>query len=124
MRKILHLFIVLIVTVLMFSNCQDKEPSLVKIFIRNADGNIMSEVDVRLIADQVNSPAHSDKQLTNQAGYALFNLDTYFAANFEKREAKAADFIVYIKKDAGLQLVGDLRARGNQTTEETFKLDN
>jgi hypothetical protein len=109
--------------ILSFSSCQEDAPSLVKIYIRNAAGNIMSEVDVRLIADQVNSPAFSDEALTNQSGYALFNLDTYFAANFEKREAKAADFIVYVMTDNGLQLVGDLRARGNQTTEETFNLD-
>lgn len=123
MKKSISVFLLLSLMILTFNSCQDKEPSLVKIFIRNADGNIMSEVDVRLIAEQINSPAHSDQTFTNQAGYALFNLDTYFAANFEKREAKAADFIVYVKTNAGLQLVGELRARGNQTTEETFKLD-
>ncbi len=116
-------FLLLVGLLLSMNACQDDTPSLVKIYIRTADGNIMSEVDVRLIADQVNSPAHSDKQFTNQAGYALFNLDIYFAANFEKREAKAADFIVYVRTDEGLKLVGDLRARGNQTTEATFLLD-
>lgn len=123
MKRYVSLFLTLSLMLIVFVGCQDKEPSLVKIYIRNADGNIMSEVDVRLIADQINSPSHSDQELTNQAGYVLFNLDMYFASNFEKREPKAADFIVYVKTNAGLQLVGELRARGNQTTEETFKLD-
>lgn len=123
MKNAFTLILLITLTLLTFNSCKEDEPSLVKIYIRNAGGNIMSEVDVRLIADQVNSPAYSDEGLTNQAGYVVFNLDTYFAANFEKREAKAADFIVYVKTDNGLQLVGELRARGNQTTEETYNLD-
>lgn len=106
----------------LFTGCEDRDPSILKIFIRNENKNILSGIDVRIVADLYSTPKHNDKGETNQAGYALFNLDDFFESNFEPKEAKVGDFKVYIQRQEGLELVGDVRVRGYQTTEETFIL--
>ena len=108
----------------LFTSCEDRDPSILKVFIRNEDKNILSGIDVRIVADLYSTPKHNDKAETNQAGYALFNLDDFFEANFESKEAKVGDFKVYIQRGSGLELIGDVRVRGYQTTEETFILED
>lgn len=123
MKALISLLFV-IASVFLFSSCEDRDPSLLKIYIRDANKNIISGMDVRIVALVANYPAHNDKANTNQAGYALFNLDDYFETNFEPKEAKVADFRVYVQRGSGLELKGDVRVRGYQTTEETFILED
>lgn len=111
---------VLIAAFTSLSGCQEKEPSLLKIYLRTAEGNIVSDVDIILIADEYSTPKYNDEETTNQAGYALFNLDMHFKT-YDK-EAKAGDFKINARIN-GVTYLGTVRARGYTTTEETFYLD-
>lgn len=110
----------LLATIVSFSGCQEKEPSLLKIYLRTADGNIVSDVDVILIADEYSTPKYNDEETTNQSGFALFNLDMHFKTY--GKEAKAGDFKINARVN-GVTYLGTVRARGYTTTEETFYLD-
>lgn len=100
--------------------CQEKDPALLKINLLNSEGDFVSEVDVIIIADEYSTPEYNDEATTNQAGYALFNLDQHFSTY--GKEVKAGDFKINARIN-GVTYLGTVRARGYRTTEETFYLD-
>lgn len=110
----------LLVSFTALNGCQEKDPSLLKIYLRTADGNIVSDVDIILIADEYSTPEYNDEQTTNQSGFALFDLDMHFKTY--GKEAKAGDFKINARVN-GVTYLGTVRARGYTTTEETFYLD-
>ena len=110
----------LLVSFTALNGCQEKDPSLLKIYLRTADGNIVSDVDIILIADEYSTPEYNDEQTTNQSGFALFDLDMHFKTY--GKEAKAGDFKINARIN-GVTYLGTVRARGYTTTEETFYLD-
>lgn len=110
----------LLVSFTALNGCQEKDPSLLKIYLRTAEGNIVSDVDIILIADEYSTPEYNDEQTTNQSGFALFDLDMHFKTY--GKEAKAGDFKINARVN-GVTYLGTVRARGYTTTEETFYLD-
>lgn len=110
----------LLVSFTALNGCQEKDPSLLKIYLRTAEGNIVSDVDIILIADEYSTPEYNDEQTTNQSGFALFDLDMHFKTY--GKEAKAGDFKINARIN-GVTYLGTVRARGYTTTEETFYLD-
>lgn len=114
--KLLSL-VVLAVAFTSISGCQEKKTALLKIHLKTGESDPIPEMDVILIADQYSTPKYDDEAITNEEGYALFNLDMHFKTY--GKEVKAGDFKIYIRLN-GISYLGTVRARENTTTEETF----
>lgn len=123
MKKITAVLFLLFVTTIVIVSCKNKEPSIVKIFVRNANNQLISDARVIIIAD-VNSepatPAYVDTVLTNNGGFASFNLQPLFDT-YSKDDDKLAFFDIIVKFD-GKQANGEIRSRAHVTAVETIIL--
>ena len=83
-----------------FSGCKKPESTL-KVFVRDSNTTLVGEgASVTIISDGSSSPAttlHTDKVLTNSQGVAIFNLETFFAA--QKATSRDGYFDIIATKD-------------------------
>lgn len=120
MRKLAYLS--MIALLLVISACKNKNPSVIKVFVRSSNNELMSNAKVIIIAD-VNSnpptPAYVDTVMTNTSGFAYFEMDEYFDGLGKDQTTGYFDIIA--KKDAA-QGEGYLHARAHITSVETVFL--
>ncbi len=104
------------------SACKDKDPSVLKVFVRSYNNELLQNARVIIVADQFSNPAtppHVDTVLTNSSGYALFNMDEFFEG--KKKEEATGYFDIKVKRDL-LQGVGYVRCRAHITAVETVAI--
>ena len=107
----------------MFSGCESKDPSVLKIFVRSANNELQSGAKVVVIGDVNSNPptnAYVDTVVTNQSGFASFSMDDYFN---NAGESTTGYFDLIIKKD-DKTAEGRVRCREHITTVETIFLPN
>jgi hypothetical protein len=107
---------------LVVNSCKNDDPSVVKIFVRSSNNELMSNAKVIIIAD-VNSnpatPAYVDTVMTNTSGYAYFEMDKFFDG-LDKGESTGY-FDILARKDVS-EGTGYMRARAHIVTVETVFL--
>ena len=67
-------------------SCNNKEPSGVKIFVRNAENKLVNGARVVIVADipaNESSIEHVDTVLTNESGFAVFSLKSKWSGNWQ-----------------------------------------
>jgi hypothetical protein len=104
-------------------SCKNKNPSVVKVFVRSASNELMSGVKVIIIGDPSSNPAtqeYIDTVITNGSGFAYFNVQPYYDAAGEK-DNPVAYFDVIAKTDL-IQELGYIRSRVHTTAVETIFL--
>lgn len=104
-------------------SCKNKNPSVVKIFVRSSSNELVSGAKVIIIGDPSSSPttqAYIDTVITNGSGFAYFNVQPYYDAAGEK-DNPVAYFDVIAKTDL-LQENGYIRSRVHTTAVETIFL--
>jgi hypothetical protein len=102
--------------------CKEKDPSIIKIFVRSNANALVSDARVVIIGDINSNPPtreYVDTLLTNASGFAEFNMEDYYGAKPKKGETGYFDIVV--KKDTRVA-EGRIRARANITNVETIKL--
>lgn len=105
-----------------FQGCKEKDPSIIKIFVRSNANALVTDARVIIIGDVNSNPPTRefvDTLITNTSGFAEFNMEAYFGEKPKKGETGYFDIIV--KKDLK-QAEGRIRARANITSVETVKL--
>lgn len=111
-------------SVYVLSSCKNSDPSILKIFVRSANNELLEGVQVVIIGDLSSNPptnAYVDTLFTNASGYAEFNMETYFSASGTGNSAAYFDVIAKNDAKSGTAYV---RCRRNLTTVETIFLMN
>jgi hypothetical protein len=107
---------------LVLNACKNDDPSVLKVFVRSSNNELMSNAKVIIIAD-VNSdpatPAYVDTVMTNSSGFAYFEMDDFFDGL--DKDQTTGYFDIIAKKDVS-EGSGYVRARAHIVTVETVYL--
>lgn len=116
-------YIGMIAMLLVLSACKNKNPSVLKVFVRSSNNELMQNAKVIIIAD-VNSnpptPSYVDTVMTNSSGFAYFEMDDFFDG-LDKGESTGY-FDIVAKKDVR-QGDGYVHCRAHITSVETVYLE-
>lgn len=120
-RKIGYLSLISILLVL--SSCK-KDPSILKVFVRSENNELVNNAKVVIIAD-VNSdpatPAYVDTVQTNSSGFAYFDMEEFFSKLGKKETTGYFDVIA--KKEPA-QGAGYIRCRAHITNVLTVVIED
>ena len=122
MKKLSFLFTI-ILSVAFLNSCKNKEPSIVKIYVRSSSNALIEGAKVIIVGDQSSNPstfAYVDTVITNNAGYASFFLDPHFELGGDDYDV--AYFDVIVKTNALDVGSGYVRTRVHTTAVETVFL--
>ena len=115
-------FALLALTVLslgFLQSCKNKEPSIIKIYVRTNSNAVAPGVKVILIGDQSSDPktnAFVDTLVTNESGFAEFNMQDHFDEGDKDYDV---GYYRVIAKTPTLYGEGYVRARVHTTAVET-----
>lgn len=108
---------------LIVSACKNKKPSVLKVFVRSSNNELVQNAKVIIIAD-VNSnpptPAYVDTVMTNSSGFAYFAMEEFFDG-LEKGKTTGY-FDIIAKKDVR-EASGYVHCRAHITSVETVHLE-
>ena len=119
MKKLL--FLPICIGLLILSSCESKDPSILKVYVRNSTNSLVDNARVVVIGDQQSNPATMDfvdTIYTNSSGFATINMDQYFdkLPNSNKNTTGYFDLIVDKDTTSG---VGQVKCKSHTTTVET-----
>ncbi len=86
MKKLFTLFTIILTLTLVIAGCKEK-PSLLRVYVRKNDNNLLDKglyAKVLVSSDANSTPPttkFSDSKMTNDASFAEFNLDSFFATH-------------------------------------------
>lgn len=103
-------------------SCKNKDPSVVKIYVRSASNQLVQGAKVIIIGDVNSNPvtnSYVDTIITNGSGFALFNVEPYYEAATEDQTVAYFDVIA---KTSTKTTEGYVRSRVNTTAVETVYL--
>lgn len=116
-------FVSITAMLLALNSCKNKDPSVIKVFVRSSSNELQDNAKVIIIAD-VNSdpetPAYVDTVMTNSSGFAYFEMDEFFDGLDKDQETGYFDIVA--KKDTR-QGTDYIKARGHITTVSTVYLE-
>lgn len=116
------IFVLLVLAIGFTQSCKNKEPSVVKIFVRSGSNELMEGAKVVIVGDPSSSPAtesYVDTVITNGSGFATFNVEPYYEAVGDDVEVAHYDIIVKTATKTGF---GYIRSRIHTTAVETVFL--
>jgi hypothetical protein len=105
----------------MVSGCKNKELSVLKIYIRSKNNELLADTKVVIIGDVNSNPPtkeYVDTASTNASGFATFDMQPYFDLVGGK-ENPTGYFDIVFKKDSKTGS-GRIRSRVHITTVETL----
>lgn len=121
LRKISY--VGMIAALFFMSGCKKKDPSVLKVFVRSSNNELVSGAKVVIIADVSSdppTPAYTDTVLTNSSGFAYFEMDEFFEP-LPKKE-KTGYFDILAKRETS-QGEGYVRCRAYITSVKTVYLE-
>ena len=101
-------------------SCKNKDPSVIKVFVRSASNELISGAKVIIIGDVNSNPetlSYVDTVITNGSGFAYFNLEDHFSEGDKDYEVGYFDVIA---KQGSKQAEGYVRCRIHTTAVETI----
>ncbi|TNF45750.1 MAG: hypothetical protein EP305_13095 [Bacteroidetes bacterium] len=126
MKKGLSMSVLSVMGLLVFltlSGCESKDPSVLKIFVRSMNNELITGAQVIVIGDLSSNPPtnpYVDTVLTNESGFAAFNMDEYFK---DAGEETVGFFNIIVKYDPKT-VEGHVKCREHITAVETLYLPN
>lgn len=120
--KKLGLFALIILSIGFLQSCKNKNPSIIKIYVRNSSNELVNGAKVVIIGDVNSDPptmSYVDTVLTNSSGFAEFNMEDYYSVAGE--DNSVAYFDIVVKFDAK-SATGSIRSRAHTTAVETIYL--
>lgn len=118
------LSIVIGVSLLLMSSCADKDPSVLKVYVRSSANILTPDVNVRIVANvDKDTPEYMAETRTNESGAAIFVLDELFE-DYGKKDDKVAYFTVYAIDTAEFPTLGTAKAKQHLTTTENIILND
>jgi hypothetical protein len=104
-------------------SCKNKDPSVLKVFVRSASNELCKDAQVVIIGDVQSDPAtvaYVDTVISNASGFALFNMDEFAELQGGKNPTGYFDIIARKDNKTG---TGRVRVRGHVVTVETVFLE-
>ncbi|MDX2359498.1 MAG: hypothetical protein QNK23_01740 [Crocinitomicaceae bacterium] len=120
--KRIGLLLLVVLAVGAFQSCKNDDPSVVKIFVRSASNELVEGAKVVIVGDVSSNPAtlaDVDTLITNNSGFAQFNLEDHFAMG--DKDYEVAYFDIFTTYN-GVQTTGRVRSRIHTTAVETVYL--
>lgn len=117
----LFLVSTLVVLSTLFSSCESKEPSFLKVYVRNENDQLLPKAKVIIIGDTKSNPPtidFVDTVFTDNAGVAAFDLEEFFDLSGKKVTSGYFDILV---KYSTSQSTGRIRVKKHVTSVETVK---
>jgi hypothetical protein len=102
--------------------CKPKDPSILKVYVRNYNNILEKEAEVILVLKSEVLSEFYLTSITNMNGYAVFNLDEFFS-QFAPKEEKVADFKAYATSKNGKTGDQMARPRAHITSSITINLE-
>ena len=121
--NIFGLYAIVFVSVLFFQSCE-KDPSIMKIFVRSASNELVEGAKVIIVGDVNSNPVtlpYVDTVVTNGSGFASFNMDSYYDNAGSEHTVSYYDIIAIMEPKVA---TGYIRSRVNTTAVETVYLPN
>lgn len=110
-------------SLVLVSSCADKDPSVLKVYVRSEANILTPDVNVRIVADiNKGTPEFKAETRTNESGAAIFVLDELFD-EYGKKDDKVAYFTIYAIDTAEFPTLGTARAKQYLTSTETIILN-
>lgn len=106
-------------------SCKNKEPSVIKIFVRSASNELVDGAQVVIIGDLNSNPptnVYVDSALTNSSGFATFDMFSYYEAAGENNTVGYFDIVA--KQGTKVNNSEQIRSRAHTTAVETVYLPN
>jgi len=113
------LFFLLALAIGLTQSCKNKEPSVIKVFVRNQSNQLVSGAKVVIVGDVTSNPttiAYVDTVISNESGFAYFNVESHYELGDDDYEVAYFDIIVQTPAFAG---TGNIRSRIHTTAVET-----
>ena len=115
-------YFTLLSILLVLSSCK-KDPSILKVFVRSENNELVSNAKVVIIGDVNSDPAtpeYVDTVQTNSSGFALFDMESFFSMLGKKETTGYFD--VLAKRDMA-QGSGYIRCRARITNVLTVVIE-
>lgn len=122
--RIIGILAIAVLSIGFLNSCKNKNPSVVKVFVRSASNELVKGAKVVIIGNPNSNPPtmeYVDTVVTNDSGFSYFNMDPYYDAAGEGNDVAYFDIIV---KTATKTAYGDIRSRIHTTAVETVFLPN
>ncbi len=113
------LFVLLVLAIGFTQSCKNKEPSVIKVYVRNQSNQLVTGAKVVIVGDVTSNPetiAYVDTVITNSSGFAYFNMDPHYELGDKDYEVAYFDIIAQTSAFAGS---GYIRSRIHTTAVET-----
>lgn len=111
-----------LVVAVVLNSCKNKEPSVVKIFVRSSSNELVEGAKVIIIGDVDSNPptiSYVDTVVTNNSGFAYFNVQPHYDLGNKDYTVAYFDIIV---KNGSQTAFGTVRSRVHTTAVETVYL--
>tara|TARA_R110002072_G_C7977210_1_gene535686 strand:+ start:20962 stop:21342 length:381 start_codon:yes stop_codon:yes gene_type:complete len=112
-------FLLIVMSIGFMQSCKNKEPSAVKVFVKSYANQALPGVKVVIIGDVTSNPetiAYVDTVITNESGFALFDVAPHFDKGDKDYEVAYFDIIAASSLQNG---TGYIRSRIHTTAVET-----
>ncbi len=122
--KIIGILALAVLTIGFLQSCKNKNPSVVKIFVRSSSNELVEGAKVIIIGDPSSNPPtlnYVDTVITNDSGFAYFNVQPYYDEAGEENSVAYFDVVV---KTTTKTAYGEIRSRVHTTAVETIFLPN
>ncbi len=123
--KIISLIFILVFTMFSIGSCKNKNPSILKVYVRSSDNVLVEDASVIVVGDQKSTPAtiaYVDSSKTNASGFAEFNMQTYFDLAGEKENPVGNFDVIAFKNGKGGE--GVVRCKVHLTASTTVNFLN
>jgi len=116
-------FVSMAAMLLVLNACKNKDPSVLKVFVRSSSNELMANAKVIIIADVDSdppTPSYVDTVMTNSSGFAYFEMDEFFDGL--GKDETTGYFDIVAKKDTreGAEYI---RCRAHITSVSTVYLN-
>ena len=122
--RIIGILALAILSIGFLNSCKNKNPSVVKIFVRSASNELVNGAKVVIIGNPNSNPPtnnYVDTVITNNSGFAYFNVQPYYD---DAGEDNTVAYFNIVVKTATKTAYGDIRSRVHTTAVETVFLPN
>lgn len=108
---------------LVLTSCESKEPSVLRVFVRDENNDLLPKAKVIIIGDTKSSPEtmdYVDTLFSDAQGIAEFNMDAFYEASGKKVHSGYFDILVkYLNK----QTTGYTRVKEHVISVETVRFE-
>lgn len=125
MARKLGLLVFVCLSIGFIQSCKNKEPSVIKIFVRSASNELVEGAQVVIIGDVNSNPptlTYVDSALTNSSGFATFDMFSYYETAGENNTVGYFDIVA--KQGTKVNNNENIRSRAHTTAVETVYLPN